>query len=367
MSKWLGSLLLLLPVLAGAWLADLGARLMFGFGLVGLVDFLGGVTASDVWVPVIGAWAIGFIILLTAGALYSNTWSNCLLLANEVVPHLFLGADIRHEDRYVRQDDPGGEVVTVWQESRIGRYPTTGFANIYRRHLLTRFPFGARRWQRLGELTMLNMLWPIVLAPLVFVFGQAMAWGPLVVAREHGLDLLPELASAGTVPPLPLVLFGELGRWVLVGLGVVTLLLLPPAIATGRWSRRVFERFEQAPETEIPRTIPLPEAVKPGAELDGRIVDSAGWRDTERKPARNYRAFLLQFEKPFEPPVFAGFAFRESRKRADFIEYLEERQAAGMAIKVRLAENGDLTLIPLDAAGGPPPDDIAGEILNRES
>jgi hypothetical protein len=204
------------------------------------------------------------------------------------------------------------------------------------------------------------MLWPIFVAPLVYFMGQVMAWAGLVMAPDHGLKPRPEFADS--VGELPLVLFGEIGIWPLAVCAAMTVILVPLALRTGRWAGAVYERFGREFGGPVPRGLPLPEGVGDGASLQGEIIGTASWMDGDSKTRRNYRAFLMRFEKPFEPPVVAGFYFRDRRKRKSFLDYLDERKEAGMPIKVRLAGEHDLTIIPLAANGGEPPDGIAGDI-----
>lgn len=362
MKQTLASFIILLPLIMGIALLDVGARMLYGPGSWEFFQQLWAAEIGGDWTFLIILTVLGMIVLLAAGALYSLVWSNAWMMGGNVKPHIFLGENLSQEQTYVAEDDPSGEPFAVWVGGGSSRVPTTGFTSIYLSHLLVQFPFTAGKWQHLRELTTVNMIWPIIIAPIVYFMGQMMVWAGLVIAHENGLKLRPQFVdSAGE---LPLALLGEVGIWPLAVCGVMTIILVPLALRTGRWAGEVYERFGREAGGPVPKALPLPEGVGDGDILQGEIIDTARWTDGDSKNRRQYRAFLMRFEEPFEPPVVAGFYFRNRRKRKAFLDYLEERQAAGMPIKVRLAGKHHLTLIPLAADGGNPPDGIAEDIMD---
>ena len=179
MLRWIGTILFFLPALAGFLLADLAARLIFGMGLAGVLEYLGEANIGDTWAAVWITWGLGSLSLLAAGALYSIVWNNASLLGAEVVAHIYLGRDLGNRDHYVSTSDPGGERVTVSNHDSSDLYPATGFASVYLRHLLTKNALGSKDWQRLTELTTANLMWPIFVAPLVYLVGQGLSAAPV--------------------------------------------------------------------------------------------------------------------------------------------------------------------------------------------
>jgi hypothetical protein len=364
MIQTIALVLIFLPVVAGLALLDIGGRILFDAGLWQILLFLWQAGIGDGWVMLGVTAFFGTVILFTAGALYSTVWSNAWFIGSTVKPHVFLGQDLDHGQHYVAQGDPHGPTVTVWAESG-SDLPTTGFGTIYLSHLLVKFPMDADKWQQMRTLTTRNLVWPIIVAPIVYFFGQAIVWAGLVLAHDHGLPLDQRFAAAGDEGTLLLALFAEIGIWPLSVCGLITLVLVPLSIRTGKWAGEIYQSFGREAGGPVPKAQPLPEAVEEGAILQGEIVESGGWRSSSGKTRRSYDTFLMRFDAPFEPSVYCGFYFRESPRRKEFCDYLEERMDAGLPIKVRVVGKYDLAIVPLDADGSEPPDGIGDEIAGR--
>jgi hypothetical protein len=253
----------------------------------------------------------------------------------------------------------------VWSESGGSEAPTTGFGAIYLSHLLVQFPFDKTQWQQMRAMTTRSLIWPVVAAPAIYFFGQTIIWADLILAHDHGMILDPRFATAGDDGTLPLALFGEIGLWPLSVCAVITAILVPLAVRTGNWAEKIYQSHGREAGGPVPKGLPTPEGIADGEILQGEIVDRGGWLNTSGKTRRSYEAFLMKFEAPFDPPVFCGFYFRESSRRRKFCAYLEERQEAGLPIKVRVAGQYDFTIVPLDVDGSDPPSGIAAEIIDR--
>ncbi len=220
---------------------------------------------------------------------------------------------------------------------------------------------------RLFELTSRNMLWPLVAAPVVFLFGQLILWGLTMVAADYRLPIvLPSAETEGEFSA-PLYLLTTDGTIVFLVAAICSLALLPMAIATGRWSAAAYRAVGDAPGAGFPRVFPLPAGLAEGTVLQGRVVESGSYmsKHGQRSTRKSYRTYIVELDAPFDPPVRIGFSFERRRERSEFAAHLDDLTGTDTPVRLRLADGDRCSPIPLAANGDLPPDGIADELIQQ--
>lgn len=276
---------------------------------------------------------------------------------------VFLGHGLNSETRFICPDRPDWGVFTVF-EGDLGRRRAQGFGRVNRQfvyQLPTKDPRHASAYDfpALRKLLVNGLL----VGGLAFLFVLILTGGTLQMAYEAGGELtaLGQQRRAQT-DSLALAFVIDHLYW----LG----LLLAASFVIAFVSSRSATRFRSA-RAELMRCQgqlyrPLPDEIRPGAVLSGRLVQAMTLRETRGgKPAGSdsglgvpnrgpeYRLYNLEFDRGFEPPVLAGFYFRREVALSELENHLDvlvERQAE---TRVLVAE--DLEILPLTPGESAPP------------
>ncbi len=332
------------------------------FGL-GYLDVIRAAIAEGPKVPM---FVVIFLQLVCAVTVLANLLGITQPLRDwrlQIERFVFLGHGLNSETRFLCPDRPDWGVFTVF-EGDLGRRRAQGFGRI-NRQFVYQIPTKDPRLASAYDFPALKQLLVngLLVGGLAFLFVLILTGGTLQMAYEAGGELtaLGQQRRAQT-NSVALAFVVDHLYW----LG----LLLAASFVIAFVSSRSATRFRRA-RADLMRCQgqvyeALPEEVRPGAVLSGRMVEAMTLTESRGgKPAGSdsglgvpnrgpeYRLYNLEFDRGFDPPVLAGFYFRREVALSDLENHLDalvERQAE---TKVMVAE--DLEILPLiPGESGPP-------------